>query len=424
MKTAIPFARWSGAFTLLACLSLVSGPLGAAEEIDADGVLHVKNGSSPSQGVETLKVEELWRAGGEDDEVIFGVIGQVLDDDDGNVYLLDSQLSEVQVFSPDGEYLKTLSREGDGPGEVRNPGNMIFMTDGSLGLVQRFPGKVIKIDLEGNPVGDLAPGNIDPTAGGILALADGRSSEGNLVLGCVSVHIDQAAAAQNRECYLASFDEEGQEKARYGEISYTWAAADLTMTEQQMFYIWQRWGITEEGKVLVPAEWNEYAIKVFNPDGSLDRVIEREYESYQRTDDDPALAKFIFDQIEEQTTAQGIQGKFVVEEYEPDIGSIRVAPDGSIWVLSSRGSRSQPEGIMATFDVFDPAGNFLKQVAVPCAGDAVRDGLFFVGGDRIVVVTGFIDAIMMQIGGGAGGSATPEDEEEPAPMEVICYQIL
>jgi len=423
------FAWAPGTFTLLLCapillsvLLLIPAPVSATEEVRIDGVLHIQNGATPSQGTETLALQELWRAGGEDDEVIFGVIAQVLGDDDHNLYLLDSQLSEVQVFSEDGEYVHSLSREGDGPGEARNPGNLLFFPDGSLGLVQRFPGKVIKIDLEGNPMVDLTPGGSDPTAGGFLALADGRIGGDNVVLGCVGISIDQDTQSQNRTCYVAGFDAEGQETVRYQELSYSWSRTGLTMTEQQMFYIWQRWNVTGDGKVLVPSSWNDYSINVYNPDGSLDRVIEREYSSYRRTDDDPGLAQFIFDRIAEQIATQGITGDFVVEDHEPDIGSIHVAPDQTIWILSSHGARPQDEEIMAVYDVFDPVGVFIKQVAVPCEGDALRDGLFFVGDDRIVVVTGFIDAVMMQIGGGAGGGLATA-EEDAAPMEVICYEI-
>ena len=60
-------------------------------------------------------------------------------DDDGNIYLLDSQLSEVKVFSPDGEPLKTLSREGDGPGEFR-----------ALSSVHVLPGDTLLLWMCGN----------------------------------------------------------------------------------------------------------------------------------------------------------------------------------------------------------------------------------------------------------------------------------
>lgn len=53
-------------------------PATAADMIERDGVLHVLNGSAPSEGMETWSLTELWRAGGEDDEVFFGSIELVL----------------------------------------------------------------------------------------------------------------------------------------------------------------------------------------------------------------------------------------------------------------------------------------------------------------------------------------------------------
>ncbi len=93
----------------------------AGEEVMKDGTLHVINGAEPSGGRQTMNLEELWRVGGEDDEeTVFGIITKVLIDDDNNIYLLDAQLSEISVFSPEGELINTLGREGEGPGDLRS----------------------------------------------------------------------------------------------------------------------------------------------------------------------------------------------------------------------------------------------------------------------------------------------------------------
>ena len=99
----------------------VALPACAGEEVDKDGVLHVMNGAKPSEGNETVELEEVWRHGGEDDEEFFGMISQCVVGDDGTIYLLDTRMSEVPVYSPDGERLDTLSREGDGPGRDADP---------------------------------------------------------------------------------------------------------------------------------------------------------------------------------------------------------------------------------------------------------------------------------------------------------------
>ncbi len=72
----------------------------------------ILDNDGPSQGVVPLDLVELWRAGGEDEDVIFGRIVDLKRHANGNVYVLDNQLCQVVVFSPDGEHLEDLSREG------------------------------------------------------------------------------------------------------------------------------------------------------------------------------------------------------------------------------------------------------------------------------------------------------------------------
>lgn len=87
-------------------------------EENRDGVLHVMNPAQPMLPEVTLKPQELWRIGGDTDAEgeFFGVINQVTTDSDGNIYLLDLQLNEIKIFSPDGTYIRTIGREGEGPG--------------------------------------------------------------------------------------------------------------------------------------------------------------------------------------------------------------------------------------------------------------------------------------------------------------------
>ena len=92
---------------LILAMALMMGstlPAVAGEEVMTDGVLHIVNGAEPSGGRQIMHLEEVWQAGGEDDEeTVFGIINKVLIDDDNNIYLLDAQLSEINVFSADGE---------------------------------------------------------------------------------------------------------------------------------------------------------------------------------------------------------------------------------------------------------------------------------------------------------------------------------
>lgn len=54
-------------------------------------------------------------------ETVFGNIRSVDVDEEGRVYLLDSQAHQVRVFEADGSHFATWGREGDGPTDIRRP---------------------------------------------------------------------------------------------------------------------------------------------------------------------------------------------------------------------------------------------------------------------------------------------------------------
>lgn len=397
-------------------LALAFGPASAANEVVVDGVPHVKNTTKPAKGTEVFELEELWRAGGEDEDIVFGLITQVLVDEANSVYLLDTQLSQVEVFSSEGEHLRTLSRQGEGPGETNSPVDMLFLPDTSIGLVQAFPGKIVKIHPDGTPVGSIAVGGSDPAQGGFVMLIDALQRGGNLVLSGTRISMDQAQGTQTRTNFLSSFDMSGTEKVKYLEKAVHWDFKNLKITEEQQHFVhFRRWTMGPDGRIYAAPHRNRYAIEVFSPEGKKERVIEREYASLKRTEKDLARVNAIADSQKKQIP---VPVDIQLCDTEPDIGRLHIADDGSLWVQTSQGDRNQPAGIMTTFDVFDPAGVFVKQVQVKCPGNGEKDGLILGRNGRVICVKGFLEAAMSLQGGGA----TDEAGEEPEPMEVICYK--
>ncbi|MCK4414504.1 MAG: hypothetical protein KAY32_13270 [Candidatus Eisenbacteria sp.] len=402
---------------VLALLGLLAlcHPATAGEVVSVDGVPHIKNPAEPAQGRETLRLEEVWRAGGEDGEVFFGLITQAVSDAAGNVYLLDTQLSEVRAFSPTGEELATLSREGEGPGEVRSPADLFFLPDSTLGLVQLFPGKIVRLDRDGNPAGTITIGGADPTQGGFSVLLDGRSRKDDIVI--AGIHIGQVEGGQDRTSYLASCTLEGEEQTRFLSKESRLDFQNFEINEEDQYFVYpRRWAIGPRGEVYAASFRNRYAIEVFAPDGTPERVIERAFEQRPRTEKEMARIEAA---IDAQTRQFPGEVKTEIGKNEPALTSIRVGPGGEIWVLSSRGTVDQPEGIMQTYDVFDAQGDFSRQVAVACEGDGLEDGLFFIGDDRMLLVKGLVDAAMAM----QGATVESEEDEEPAPMEVVYYRI-
>jgi len=405
-----PFHAKVAALAML-MMTLAAATAFAAPTITVkDGVTRVVNGAQPSKGRETVALQEVWRVGGDESEDIFGLITQVRVGKDGRIYLLDTRLAEVPVYDKTGKRVATLSREGDGPGESRLPANLIFMPDGTLGLAQIFPGKIIKINLDGTPAGSFTPGGADPTAGGFLQLFDCVTNGTDLVVTAEAI-AQGGTTGQDLTNYVATVDAAGKEKVRFLErknhLDFTAFEFNEDKTDRVDF---RKVAAGKDGRVYVAGTRNRYAIDVYGKDGKLQRVIERAYERKNRTDEE-------FQRLQTAVQARLAQvpgAKVTMSRTESDISAIEIGNDGNLWVSTSRSGGEQPAGIMFTWDVFTPDGEFLKQVSAKCQGDGKKDALIWTPDGNAILVTGFLDAAMSLQGGGAAA-----EDDEAAPMEVV-----
>ena len=376
----------------------------------------IENPAVPPGGVETVTLNEAWRAGGEDDDVIFGSIGTVTCDDAGRVYVLDSQLSQVQAYTPDGEHVATLGREGDGPGEVRQPGGMFLMPDGRLALLQTFPGRIVLLHRDGTPAGELA---YQPPGGGqqgsfmVLNAAQGLA-DGMVVLG---IRMSMAGGPMNHQTFfLARTDLEGREQAVYLEKPYAVDFSDFRLDEMKMDFVWSRFAADDEGRVYTAPARNEYRIRVQAPDGTVVREFGREFTAAPRDDAAREQAHQVLEGVAAYYQGVPLQGT-TIEDVEAAIVSLAIGPDGNVWVQNSNPG-DLPEGVFNRLDVFAPDGRFLRQVDLHCPGDARRDGLTLLPDGRVVVIRGALDAWLSQQAVDVGAASATD-----APvLEIVCYE--
>jgi hypothetical protein len=399
----------------LVILAVLSPPLAAGPwqgtETTRDGVPWVENPALPTEAPVTLPLQELWRIGGDSAEEgqLFGVIGAVQTDTAGNVYLLDRQLSEVKVFSPDGEYLRTLGREGEGPGEFRRPVDLLFTPDGNVGVIQLVPGKIVLLSPEGDPSGDLDPSDAD---GGRLTLWGGEGAGDHLVLGYSTTRMQPGK--MTRRTVLAAYDLEGNETVLYHESEDDMDFANPVVDETKGLR--PTWALGPEGRAYAVTTFGEYAVHVWKPDGTPLRVQTRTYEHLPRTKQE------MEDQKKRIIFRGPVEPKIVVSDYHPDVRYLYPRADGSLWVLTSRGTKNTGAGTLGTFDVFDADGRFVRQITLAGQGDPEED-LYFLSGDRVFVVTQFVQAARSMFGGSGPDAAGEDTEAEPLPMEVICYAL-
>lgn len=116
---------------LSACDRIADDGAGTTREVRGDTTIVRSAGAGPwgeAELVEELSIGELDGA----DEYTFGRIGGLAVHDDGSLYVLDAQALEVRVYSADGEFQRRFGREGEGPGEFRQPLGIAFLPDDRL----------------------------------------------------------------------------------------------------------------------------------------------------------------------------------------------------------------------------------------------------------------------------------------------------
>ncbi len=381
------------------------------KEETRDGVVHVLNPAKPSSAAVVASPKELWRTGGEGDEdVLFGVIAQITSDDSGNVYVLDAQLNQVVVFSPEGEYVRVIGREGEGPGEFQRPSDLFLTADGNVAVMQRMPGRIVLLTPEGKPVGDMRVP--EPEDGGMQMFGGGRLAAEHVVL-----NVNQFAqrdAGFSTITSLIAVDPSGNLMATYFEKRDESDFANMVFDEKKMSLGTLVWSVGRDGRVFTSDDFDAYRIQVWNPDGSLARVVEKEYTHRKRsTEDMKRFAPAVRVRQGDRTRSPEVK----TSDTDRDIQQIFPRGNGDVWVLSSKGAFDVPKGVMGTFDVFDADGKLARHITLNGTGNWAEDG-FYVVGDRFYVVTGLRSARRAMFGMGEGAET---EEEEDEPMTLVCY---
>jgi hypothetical protein len=391
---------------LLAIFLTLAGPAAGAE------TPHTQNPDQPRDGVQVLQLQERWHRGHEQDDLFFGAIRKVLAGPDGNIYLLDQQLSQVAVFSPGGEFLHYLSREGEGPGECRRPEDMVFLPDGTLGLAQYINGKIIRVGLDNIPHDTIMPPGYDPQQGGAMSSIRRVRCRGDvLVVNGARVQPD-GQDGMSRTQYLVSCDDQGRPLVEY--LSSTVPSnimRDGWSEKRNWFPSHDRWDLDGQGNLLACVQRNDYRVTVYGPEGLPLRTFGRDFDPRRRTAEQK---QEIRDSVTVLRDGQRIEIEVHVEDSDPALVSVHCRPDGEIWVLPATGRHDQEPGIMQTYDVFSPTGEFVRQVAVACPGDPEEDSLFLLGPGQAVLVRGAVQARRNTFGGSRG-------EEKEVPVHDVLY---
>jgi hypothetical protein len=121
------------------------------ETIDGVRVVHnVKGGQWGKNPQVSIKLfQTIGDLNTEDENLAFNSPSDIALDSAGNIYILDSGNQRIQKFTPEGKYLATIGRKGQGPGEFNYPSSLDIDGQGNLYVLDPFVKKIQVISPQG-----------------------------------------------------------------------------------------------------------------------------------------------------------------------------------------------------------------------------------------------------------------------------------
>jgi hypothetical protein len=348
---------------------------------DSAGVVLVEN---PASGLWTTstawRLEEDLRVGVAhgDPSREFGSISDVGVAASGHIFVLERQAGEVRVFTPGGEFVRTIGRGGSGPGELASPsavligaGDTIFVPDSRNQRVQRFV-------TDGSDAGSfpiLAVGGIS---------LDWRMSPPDALV--QEVRTLPASGADGERVLLLA-------RAADGAVRDTLAAMPVGeamvirdgQPHMRMFGAEPFWTTLTDGRAAT-ARNDEYRIEIRTADGGLDHVVSKPFERRPFTQADrrelrALIQQSLQDQPPSPATDRMLQSMSYADHY-PVFAALFGGPHGTLWVRHAKDATSLELEDMAglnvrafgapDYDVFDRDGRFLGTITLPDRFEPMR----------------------------------------------------
>jgi hypothetical protein len=372
----------------------------------------------------TVELVEQWRIGGEDDEeILLGVIFDAKVGPEGNVYLIDRQLSQVLVLSPEGELVTILGREGEGPGEMNQPHGLLMLDDGKIGVIQGFPGKVTVINPDDTPGGEIHIGG-KPEDGGFNFVRELVKCGDRLVGTRGRATFDMETGKSSNVQTLAIMDLDGHDQIIVVEHSTESDMQRIVFDEAADFSELDEWAVGQDGNLYTAPVRDAYTINVRNLGGELVRTMKREFQARKRTQEDKDDLTngmvIIMDGVRQEVDNRAL-------DYDPPITGMDVADDGRLFVETCFDQEELLEtGTAGRFDIISAAGDFVEQLTLAVPGfDGDKDALIFIDGENFAVIRNFDQAQEAMSAGFGGGDDEEEEDsfEDAEPLEVVFYKM-
>ncbi len=331
---------------ILLALAFASGCSEAESQNDSDETLQ--------EAEETLSMFKIDSIGVDlgDPTLVFGAIEGAITGPDGNIAVLDRAACCIKVFSPEGEFLRQISREGNGPGElistafltITEDGTLILVGDGSetLGIhaFDYYTGEWIGSE----PSFGSPPTCLEGAAGRtyMRKFLDVEVIDGEPVV-LIQITLNEIGVDEPLVVFLEEripFNPQDMSAI----ISLVWFGYDLASDFSGRFYI-------------APRSTDEAIVYAYDQTGQELFAIELDLEPVLRTEEELESERLVLVAKALAMGSEDAVSSLEAAPYKPMIRGLEIDEEKNLWILL--GGPAQP-----TFKVFNSEGEYLKTVVL------------------------------------------------------------
>ncbi len=290
-----------------------------------------------------------------DSNYVLGAVQQIDFDLDGNILVLDRSACCVRMYTPQGEFIRQISNEGSGPGELLNPMSMTVVGDGRVFVESPFSGGMHAFATEGEWLGLVTPFFNNPPINTIGA-------DSNSYVAMRIEVLPNSSGDVMVNSFIGRYEEGEDPVTKYWEYEFPFDPNDLTalLRNSLMGHVFTA---DRQGNVYVAELTSDfYLVQGFRADGELFLEIEKSVDKVEKSADEIYEEEIYVIAYLESLGANGVVLEYDAEPYRNSISEVEVDGEGRIWVR--RGTELYP-----VFDVYNQEGEELFTASVPNAGD-------------------------------------------------------
>jgi hypothetical protein len=366
----------------------------------------------------TIEFEERWRTDPYSDEYLMGYVTNATIDDEGNYYFLDTQLQEVFKFDSEGNFIDTVARKGEGPGELDQTWRIAWWSPDALVLPRVFPPRIIRVSPDGVPLEELhvyrKPGDDSKASvSSLVPVGDQAIVRGSMF----QFSPDGSRSLQ----WIGLIDRAGTVLHEFGELERELSSDPLNQVvdEAAEFWDWGRWAVSSAGHIYRAPDREKWLIERYDLAGNLTGTWERDVPARSRTEEEYEDMKgqrsFVFNGQKADIT-------YKLLDTESPVASLRVVGD-RLWVYHNPAPDELPEDIWQRVSVLTLDGDYIEDLDLVVDFDEELDTAALLPNGWLMIVENGVAARESAFAGFGDEEGAEEDEDlsDAEPAEIVIY---